>query len=172
MSDPISKVIGRRLRTIRKQQGLSLHDVARLSGGRWNPSTIGAYERGYRKVTVDRLRSLTEFYGVPLSLVLGSLPHPDRPVNVSRVVLDMQKLGGAGLELKPLYRMAQAFVAERRERPSKLIAIRRSDTRNAALMFGESEEQLLARLKARGILVDLDRTSLETEAQEDSLEGE
>jgi transcriptional regulator with XRE-family HTH domain len=169
MPDPISKVIGRRLRAIRKQQGLTLHDVERRSAGRWNQSTIGAYERGFRKVTVDRLRELAEFYGVPLSLILGSLPQPDRPVSVSRVVLDTNKLARAGVELSPLYRMVKAFLAERREEPSTLIAIRRSDIRNAALMFGETEEQLLARLKARGILVDLDRSSLETEAQEESV---
>ncbi|MER3395570.1 MAG: transcriptional regulator [Acidimicrobiia bacterium] len=165
MADTISKAIGRRLRAIRRQKGLSLQDVERQSGGRWNPSTLGAYERGFRKLTVERLRDLAEFYGVPLSLLLGSLPHPDRPVSVSRVVLDITKLEEAGLELAPFKRMVRALLAERREEASTLVAIRRSDIRNAALMYGETEEQLLARLKARGILVDLDRTSVEREAQ-------
>ncbi len=170
MVDPISKAIGRRLRAIRKQKGLTLHDVERLSGGRWNPSTIGAYERGFRKVTIDRLRSLAEFYGVPLSLIVGSLPNPDRQVSVSRVVIDRRKLEKAGPELRPLVRMVKAFVGERGEESSDLVAIRRSDIRNAALMFGETEESLLDRLTARQILVDLDRSSLETEAQDVSSE--
>ncbi len=164
MVDSISKVVGRRLRAIRKQQGLSLQDVERRSGGRWNPSTLGAYERGFRKLTVDRLRSLADFYGVPLSLILGSLPQPDRPVSVSRVVLDMKKLQQAGVEFGPLLRLVRSVMAARREGASRLVAIRRADVKNVALMFGESEEQLLAQLKARGILVDLDRTSSETEA--------
>lgn len=143
-----------------------MEDVERLSDGKWSASTLGAYERGFRKLTVDRLKSLADFYGVSLSLILGSLPRPDKPVNVNRVVLDIRRLETAGAELAPLLRMVRSIQTGRRDYDSTFVAVRRSDIQSAALMFGESEEQLLARLKARRILVDLDRSSIETEALE------
>ena len=65
--------VGRRLRAIRHQQGLSLEDVEERSGGRWSASAVGAYERGYRVLSLARLRELAEFYGVPMSVVVGEV---------------------------------------------------------------------------------------------------
>jgi len=171
MTDQVSRAIGRRLRAIRKQRGLSLEDVERLSEGRWSASAVGAYERGFRKLTVDRLRDLAEFYGVPLPLVLSSLPEPDKTHSPSRVVLDVKRLETAGPELAPLLRMVKAIQAERREHDSNFIAIRHSDIQSAALMFGETEEHLIARLRARKILVDLDHSPSDKEAGDDSLDS-
>ena len=65
--------VGHRLRAIRRQQGLSLEDVEERSGGRWSASAVGAYERGYRVLSLARLRELAEFYGVPMSVVVGEV---------------------------------------------------------------------------------------------------
>ena len=84
--------VGRRLRAIRRQQGLSLEDVEERSGGRWSASAVGAYERGYRVLSLARLRELAEFYGVPMSVVVGEVDLREQPIPVAgppKVILDL-----------------------------------------------------------------------------------
>lgn len=57
--------VGRLLREVRTAQGMSLHEVERRSGGRWNVAMVGSYERGDRTISVARLAELAGFYGVP-----------------------------------------------------------------------------------------------------------
>src|SRR3954466_502318 len=70
---PFSREVGVRLRAVRRQRRLSLDDVERASGGRWSASAIGAYERGFRNLSLPRLRELAEFYDVPMSMLLGEV---------------------------------------------------------------------------------------------------
>src|ERR1700680_3098277 len=62
--------IGDRLRAIRRQQGLSLHDVEARSGQEFKASVLGAYERGERALSVGRLLRLAELYDVPADQLL------------------------------------------------------------------------------------------------------
>ena len=52
--------VGQRLRAVRRLRKLSLDDVERESGGQWSASAIGAYERGFRNLSLPRLRELAE----------------------------------------------------------------------------------------------------------------
>src|SRR6185503_5050826 len=60
-----SVLVGERLRAIRRQKGLSLHDVEARSDHEFKASVLGAYERGERALSVPRLLRLAELYGVP-----------------------------------------------------------------------------------------------------------
>jgi Helix-turn-helix len=62
--------VGERLRNIRLQKGLSLHDVEERSGKEFKASVLGAYERGERSISVPRLQRLAIFYGVPVDHLL------------------------------------------------------------------------------------------------------
>jgi transcriptional regulator with XRE-family HTH domain len=66
--DPI---LGARLREIRERAGLSVHDVEVRSRGAIRPSTLTAYERGDRALSVSRLMRLAEFYDVSVADVLA-----------------------------------------------------------------------------------------------------
>jgi transcriptional regulator with XRE-family HTH domain len=57
--------VGKRLRSIRQQKGLTLHDVEALSPTEFKASVLGAYERGERAISVHRLLRLAEIYQVP-----------------------------------------------------------------------------------------------------------
>ena len=70
MSADYAHALGARLRSIRAQQGLSLHGVEEKSEGRWKAVVVGSYERGDRAVTVAKLAELAEFYGVPVAELL------------------------------------------------------------------------------------------------------
>ena len=72
MTSDYAQQLGNRLRSIRQQQGLSLHGVEEKSNGRWKAVVVGSYERGDRAVTVPKLADLAEFYGVPLAELLPS----------------------------------------------------------------------------------------------------
>ena len=62
--EAFSATVGQRLRAIRQAQGLSLAEVEARSEGRWSASAVGAYERGFRTLSLPRLKSLADFYKV------------------------------------------------------------------------------------------------------------
>jgi transcriptional regulator with XRE-family HTH domain len=89
--------VGRRLRAVRRGHRLSLDGVEHESGGRWTASAIGAYERGFRNLSLPRLHELALFYEVPTSALLsesGESGTPDVQAT-SRLVFDLEALGRA-----------------------------------------------------------------------------
>jgi transcriptional regulator with XRE-family HTH domain len=62
-----NELVGGRVRSIRRQRGLSLQDVQRLSNGEFKAAVVGAYERGERSLSLPRLQRLSQFFQVPIS---------------------------------------------------------------------------------------------------------
>ena len=124
--------VGRRLRAVRRARQLSLDDVERASEGRWSASAIGAYERGFRNLSLPRLRELAEFYGVPMSVLLGEAEAVDLSggARQGRVVLDLVALGAAeGVGADAVLRYVQSIILERGDYNGRLLSIRRDDVR-------------------------------------------
>ena len=92
--------LGARLRSIRRQQGMTLHDVEERSGGQWKAVVVGSYERGDRAVSVAKLAELGEFYNVPVSELLPKedLPSSATSAAASKIMLDLRKLSRADLD--------------------------------------------------------------------------
>ncbi|MGH9133215.1 MAG: helix-turn-helix domain-containing protein, partial [Ilumatobacteraceae bacterium] len=65
-----SVLVGERLRTIRKQKRLSLHEVESQSDQEFKASVLGAYERGERAISVPRLARLALIYEAPVDQLL------------------------------------------------------------------------------------------------------
>lgn len=84
--------LGNKLRTARRARGWTLDDVEERTDGRWKASTVGAYERGGRTVSVPVLFELADLYGVSPGglLQLGGpvwvLTEHDGEENASEVV--------------------------------------------------------------------------------------
>ncbi len=70
MVDKFSASLGVRLRSARRQRGWSLGEVESYTGGEFKASVVGAYERGERALSVQRLVRLAEIYVVPPSDLL------------------------------------------------------------------------------------------------------
>src|SRR5687768_2965294 len=87
-----SSEVGKRLRSVRRIRGLSLDDVERESGGRWSASAVGAYERGFRNLSLPRLRDLAGFYDVPMGVLLGEEDLGTGARGQGRLVLDLVAL--------------------------------------------------------------------------------
>jgi transcriptional regulator with XRE-family HTH domain len=155
---PFSREVGNRLRAVRRQRRLSLDDVERQSGGRWSASAIGAYERGFRNLSLPRLRELAEFYSVPMATLLGEIDLRDgAETNGSRapskVVLDLgrlEQLDGAPVSL---VRYARSIVLERGDWNGRVLSIRKDDVRAIASMLHLDEAALVQQLDDWGVLV-------------------
>src|SRR5947199_3639141 len=65
-----AQAVGERLRNVRIQKALSLHDVELTSQEEFKASVLGAYERGERAISVPRLQRLARFYNVPVDQLL------------------------------------------------------------------------------------------------------
>ena len=153
MTTSYAQVLGARLRRIRHQQGLSLADVEQRSGGEWKAVVIGAYERGDRAVSMDRLARLADFYGVPVS---GILPSPgDRTQDPSSVVLDLTRLGAP--ELEPVARFAASISQVRGDHNGRLLTLRGGDLDTLALAVGRNSVELRSTLDRHGGLIPAGR---------------
>jgi transcriptional regulator with XRE-family HTH domain len=87
--DKFSATLGIRLRAARRQRGWSLGEVESYTTGEFKASVVGAYERGERALSVQRLVRLAEIYAVPASDLLPL-------TSISRsTVIDLDALAGS-----------------------------------------------------------------------------
>ena len=154
MPSEYAKALGARLRSIRQQQGLSLHGVEQKSKGRWKAVVVGSYERGDRAVTVQRLFELADFYGVPVHELLpgGSQigPATERP---HRLVLDLERLASIDIEEAALLgRFTATIQAQRGDYNGRVLTIREDDLRTLAVIYNEPASVLADRFVSWGVL--------------------
>ena len=160
---PFSREVGVRLRAVRRQRRMSLDDVERASGGRWSASAIGAYERGFRNLSLPRLRELAEFFDVPMSMLLGEIDLRDEVGKArvpAKVILDLPALEAVADEAGPILRYARSIVLDRGDWNGRVLSIRRDDVRALASMLQLEEAQLVAQLGRWGALVEPSNSNL------------
>jgi len=152
---PYSEMVGARLRTIRRQRGLSLQDVQRLSGGEFKAAVVGAYERGERSLSLPRLRRLAAFFQVPISQFIPAeevkesalAPLPRGGVTIDLTAVERLE----GTEAAIFDRFLRSIQMMRRDFNGKVLTLRRDDLRLLALLLDQSEEAFAARLAALGL---------------------
>lgn len=153
----IGEQVGDRLRAIRRQKGLSLHDVEALSGHEFKASVLGAYERGERALSVARLVRLAEIYDVPADQLLPR----DTEVEIDLTqgatfeegfTLDLVRLHGSDdPDAQALSRYAARVQVQRQDFNGRYLTLRRDDLRVIAAIFGRSFEEFGSRLEAMGL---------------------
>jgi transcriptional regulator with XRE-family HTH domain len=158
MSAP-SNEIGTRLRRVRNQQGMSLADVEKLSGGAWKAVVVGAYERGDRAVSISRLASLAEFYGVPLSELLPGATVEEHDGVGRGIVLDLTSLTPRAPEpVAAVARFADQVRRTRGDHNGRVLSLRASDVYALAMAAGVSSEALMAALRDCQVLISHEAT--------------
>lgn len=145
--------VGTRLRGVRRAKGLSLDDVERLSSGRWSASAVGAYERGFRNLSLPRLRELALFYDVPMAVLLGEVDTIAGPTRPQKLTLDLERLR-AEPEAEPVWRYLQAIIRERGDYNGRVLSVRRDDARALCAVLHVDEPGLSERLAGWGVLVE------------------
>lgn len=143
--------VGRRLRALRKARRMSLDDVERESSGRWSASAIGAYERGFRTLSLPRLHELAEFYDVSVSVLLGEQPTPTE--GPPKLVLDLEALNRVP-EAAPVQRFVRSIIVERGDYNGRVLTIRRDDLRAICALLQTDVADAVARLEAWEALVE------------------
>jgi transcriptional regulator with XRE-family HTH domain len=148
--------VGERLRNIRLQKGLSLHDVEQHSSKEFKASVLGAYERGERSISVPRLQRLAIFYGVPVDHLLPRLgPETAEPATAAAeetVCIDLRALEGRREpEAQTLGRYLSLIQTQRGDFNGKMLTIRRDDVRVLAAILDQSPAGLMERLDDLGL---------------------
>lgn len=161
--DGYARRVGERLRTIRRQKGLSLQEVEASSQQEFKASVVGAYERGERAISVPRLRRLAAFYNVPVDQLLPRDDIEGRVVDLTEVrstgsdpatsvTLDLVRLresDAPGSDL--LMRYLQMIQVQRQDFNGRMLTVRRDDLRAIACILDTSVESTVGRLESLGL---------------------
>jgi transcriptional regulator with XRE-family HTH domain len=155
VADTYNESVGSRLRSIRRQRGLSLQDVQRLSNGEFKAAVVGAYERGERSLSLPRLQRLSKFFQVPITQFLPQEENGVRtmePLPSGGVTIDLNRLERlSGTESVIFTRFLRSIQMMRQDYNGKVLTIRRDDLRLLALLIDQSEESFSERLAELGL---------------------
>ena len=133
-----SDLVGRRLRSIRRQRGFSLQDVQTLSEGEFKAAVLGAYERGERSISVPRLHRLAGYYDVPVAQLLPPDPRqtPKAPAP-DQITIDLTRLDDiGGAESEVLERFLTAIQVERQDFNGRVLTVRKDDLKVLSRLIG------------------------------------
>jgi transcriptional regulator with XRE-family HTH domain len=150
-NENVTAEVGRTLRRARLARGLTLRAVEEASGGHYKPSSLAGYERGERKITVERFCELAAFYrtdpGRLLTDALAAVSLKER----GEVVVDVASLTIILPDLEEdERRLLQEYVGGLQDRlgPTETVKLGASDIEWLAAETGRDPRDLLARLHA------------------------
>jgi len=162
-ADPesFSREVGRQLRSLRLQRGLTMRAIERRSEGQLKPGMLSSFERGERVLSVNRLAQLARFYDVPVTALLpphrtaGPLPKMvAAPPALTFDLTRMQRVDSGDM------RLVRSFVSDvrrqRRQPCGDELTLRSSDLRTLAIMHRTPPDVLLHRWRQLGILAPHD----------------
>jgi len=152
-----NELVGRRLRSIRKQRGLSLQDVQRLSEQEFKAAVLGAYERGERSLSLPRLHRLAAFFSVPVGQLLPNEEKETRTVAAPAggLTIDLNRVEAlSGPDSVVVERFLRGIQMLRQDFNGKVLTIRSNDLRTLALLLDQSEALFAERLTDLGVAAD------------------
>ncbi|HEX6262801.1 MAG TPA: helix-turn-helix domain-containing protein [Actinomycetota bacterium] len=142
------RLAGAALRRAREAVGLTLHEVAERSGGRFKPSTVAGYERGERSISLGRFAQLATVYDRPPDQLLGEVLEDIYPSVRGGVAIDESRLAFVEEPAREAMRWLLRRVRERRiSAESPVLTIRAGDLRVAILRSGEEPGTVLRKLR-------------------------
>ena len=152
-----AELVGERLRRLRQDRGLSLQEVCDRSGDSFVVSTLSAYERGKRSLSLERLYELATIYGQSPMSILDVEDEPEfqrtlgkgSPLRIRLDLLDRLQPE----ERRPLETYL-AFLRKLRDDPSQeLLTIRKDDLNYLSGLYGIRPQVLKDYLEKEGVLV-------------------
>lgn len=151
-----AKVVGERLRKVRRRKQLSLQAVEEKSGGALRAAVVGSYERGDRAASVRRLAELADFYGVPVdSLVAASETIPSSSMDDDgKVVLDLDALKRAPEDAEHLLKFVEGVQKKRNDFGGNILTIRSNDVWMVSSVYGWTAAELRRKMAAWGVIAD------------------
>ena len=152
-----AELVGEKLRRIRQERGLSLQEVCSRSGDSFVVSTLSAYERGKRSLSLERLRELASVYGQSPMSILDIEDEPEfQRTLTSNTPLRIRLEGLERLspeERRPLETYL-SFLRQLRNDPARdMLTIRREDLTYLSGLYGVRPQALKDYLEREGILL-------------------
>ena len=164
-SSEYARLVGERLRAIRRQKRLSLQEAEELSNQEFKASVLGAYERGERAISVPRLHRLANVYQVPVDQLLprdAGDPRPDgtfldltAPTSPAprKIVIDLARMDDIGGPTGEMLRRYLAMIqVQRQDFNGRVLTIRRDDLRAIACILDTPPDHATERLEQLGLL--------------------
>lgn len=149
-----ASMVGERLRNIRLQKGLSLHDVQSASKMEFKASVLGAYERGERSISVPRLERLARLYQVPVDHLLPRTGDEDIPLEMSleKLRIDLRQLEQSDEpDGQVLQRYLNLVQIRRNDFNGRVLTIRSDDLRVLASVLDMTLDDLAKRIEELGV---------------------
>jgi transcriptional regulator with XRE-family HTH domain len=121
--DDFDRALGDRLRAARRRRGWSLHEVERTSGNEFKSSVLGAYERGERSISVQRLHRLAQIYAIDVAHLI---PSPDE-VDHKETVIDLDAMSAVDSSVSEAIDRFLSTIQLRRRTADADLTVRQSD---------------------------------------------
>lgn len=151
--DGYSRKVGARLRSLRKQRGLTLQQVEVLSNKRLKGSLLAAYERGDRNISVTRLHQIATLYSVPVNQLLPEeIEGAGEPALPPKLAIDLGQLEGlperqGGILSRHVARLQQ----QRQDFNTPVVTFRSDDLEQLAAAYKTTPEMLRRSLQEWGV---------------------
>ncbi|MGH8923745.1 MAG: helix-turn-helix domain-containing protein [Acidimicrobiia bacterium] len=146
--DRFDKLLGERLRAARRHRGWSLQEVEKRSDSEFRSSVLGAYERGERAISVQRLHRLASLYRVDVAhLIPLSEDSDSEEENVS---IDLDAVGGVDQDVSEVIDRFLVAIQMRRRGGSGDMTVRQADLELLAALVRSDRNtlrQVLAQLE-------------------------
>ena len=148
MSESSTGPVGERLRELRRARGWTLRDVEERSEGRFTVGSLGAYERGTRMITAERLMGLCLIYGVDPDALFEQVQESiDAPLVIDLARVEVSDEVDLARLCDRVRRMRRGHMGERLE-------LRDSDLERLAALRGVSHDTLVWQLRESGLAVE------------------
>ena len=152
-----AELVGEKLRKMRQERGMSLQEVCTLSGGSFVVSTLSAYERGKRSLSLERVHELAGIYGQSTNSLLDVDNQPDLQRSVAgNTPLRIRLESLARLtpdERRPLETYLD-FLRQLRNDPARdMLTLRKDDLVYLSSLYGVRPQALKDYFEKEGILL-------------------
>lgn len=151
--DGYSRKVGARLRSLRKQRGLTLQQVEVLSNKRLKGSLLAAYERGDRNISVTRLAQIATLYSVPVNQLLPEeMDAMAEPALPPKLAIDLNQLQGLPeRQGSILARHVARLQQQRHDFNTAVVTLRGDDLEQLAAAYKTTPEMLRRSLHEWGV---------------------
>ena len=152
-----AELVGEKLRKMRQERGMSLQEVCTLSGGSFVVSTLSAYERGKRSLSLERLHELAGIYGQSPNSLLDLDNQPDLQRSIAGnapLRIRLQSLAALSLEERRPLETYLEFLRQLRNDPARdMLTIRKEDLAYLSSLYGVRPQALKDYFEKEGVLL-------------------
>lgn len=152
-----AELVGEKLRRMRQDRGMSLQEVCARSGGSFVVSTLSAYERGKRSLSLERLYELASIYGQSPTTLLDIEEEPDfqRAVaNSGPLRISLESLSRLEPDERRPLETYLGFLRQLRDDPARdMLTIRKEDLTYLSGLYGVRPQALKDYLEREGVLL-------------------